>query len=126
MKRTLNYFLCVLAILTLTRCKKQAIVDQSVKQPVPKTVKTLDITSYPSYNTSPLPSDQTGVSSTAAQLAAIFQFARFQIRSIELGNSALVKASVCGSLSDGWRDDTLFFVRWIRDSVYMDSLLMEA
>jgi len=71
--RTLNYFFGVVAILLFTRCQKQQIASPVVKPPVSKTVKTLAITSYPSYNTSPLAPDQTGVSSTAAQLAAKFQ-----------------------------------------------------
>lgn len=71
--RTLNYFFGVAAILLFTRCQKQQIASPVVKPPVSKTVKTLAITSYPSYNTSPLAPDQTGVSSTAAQLAAKFQ-----------------------------------------------------
>lgn len=71
--RTLNYFFGVAAILLFTRCQKQQIASPAIKPPVSKTVKTLAITSYPSYNTSPLAPDQTGVTSTAAQLAAKFQ-----------------------------------------------------
>ncbi|WEA00478.1 cellulase family glycosylhydrolase [Mucilaginibacter sp. SJ] len=71
--RTLNYFFGVAAILLFTRCQKQQIASPVVKPPVSKAVKTLAITSYPNYNTSPLAPDQTGVSSTAAQLAAKFQ-----------------------------------------------------
>ncbi|WPV01731.1 cellulase family glycosylhydrolase [Mucilaginibacter sp. cycad4] len=71
--RTVNYFFGVAAILLFTRCQKQQINSPGVKPPVSKTVKTLAITSYPNYNTSPLAPDQTGVGSTAAQLAAKFQ-----------------------------------------------------
>jgi len=71
--RTLNYFFGVAAILLFTRCQKQQIASPAVKPPVSKPVKTLAITSYPNYNTSPLAPDQTGVTSTAAQLAAKFQ-----------------------------------------------------
>ena len=71
--RTLNYFFGVAAILLFTRCQKQQIASPAIKPPVSKTVKTLAITSYPNYNTSPLAPDQTGVTSTAAQLAAKFQ-----------------------------------------------------
>ncbi|MGF7076082.1 cellulase family glycosylhydrolase [Mucilaginibacter sp. 3215] len=71
--RTLNYFFGVAAILLFTRCQKQQIASPAVKPPVSKPVKTLAITSYPNYNTSPLAPDQAGVTSTAAQLAAKFQ-----------------------------------------------------
>ncbi|MGZ3751400.1 MAG: cellulase family glycosylhydrolase, partial [Mucilaginibacter sp.] len=69
MKTILNYVLCVLAILVLTRCRKQIIAGQSIKPATSKTGSD-SLTSYPSYNTSPLPPDQTGVTSTAAQIAS--------------------------------------------------------
>jgi hypothetical protein len=69
MKKTLNYALCILAILTLTRCKKQNFANQDVK-PLMSKNKRISLASYPSWNTNPLPPDQTGMTSTAAQLAA--------------------------------------------------------
>lgn len=73
--RTLNYFFGLLVILMLTRCRKQETTSPVSGRPIAKTTKSLasTITSYPSYNTSPLPPDQTGVTSTATQLAAKFQ-----------------------------------------------------
>ena len=70
MKKTLSYFLCILAILALTRCKKQQITSPDVKSLVKTSTKTLTATSYPSYNISPLAPDQTGMTSTATQIAA--------------------------------------------------------
>ncbi|MEO6632677.1 MAG: cellulase family glycosylhydrolase, partial [Mucilaginibacter sp.] len=72
MKRNLNYSLCVLAIVALTNCRKEQVVNQGFKPPVAG-IKTALATSYPSYNTSPLPPDQTGMTSTATQLAANIQ-----------------------------------------------------
>ena len=67
--RILNYFLCILAMVALTRCKKQEMAASGVKTPIPNNIsKSLD--SYPSWNTNPLPPDQTGMTSTATQLAA--------------------------------------------------------
>ncbi|AYL95526.1 cellulase family glycosylhydrolase [Mucilaginibacter celer] len=71
--RTLNFFLGIAMLLLLTQCKKQQITTPDAKPSISKTTKTLAVISYPSYNTSPLAPDQTGVSSTAAQLAAKFQ-----------------------------------------------------
>ena len=68
--RILNYLFGIAVILMLTRCHKQEIVSPAVKPPVANVTKSLDATSYPSYNTSPLPPDQTGMTSTATQLAA--------------------------------------------------------
>ncbi|EHQ25984.1 cellulase family glycosylhydrolase [Mucilaginibacter paludis] len=69
--RTLNYFFAII-ILVATGCHKQEIASSGVELPVKKTMgsKALSATSYPSYNTSPLAPDQTGVTSTAVQLAA--------------------------------------------------------
>lgn len=73
MKRKSSYLLCILAILLLTRCSKQDAASQDVARRMAAKPKALAVTSYPSYNTSPLPPDQTGVTSTATQLAAKFQ-----------------------------------------------------
>ncbi|MDN3580345.1 cellulase family glycosylhydrolase [Mucilaginibacter flavus] len=73
MKRNLNYYLCIFTILALTSCKKQATITPTVKPVIASTAKKLTSISYPSYNTSPLSPDQTGVTSTATQLAAKFQ-----------------------------------------------------
>src|ERR1035437_9609524 len=71
MKRTLNYFLCILAILALTRCTKQEIASPGAKPLISKTGNyVLARRTYPSWNTSPLPPDQTGMTSTAPQIAA--------------------------------------------------------
>ena len=68
--RTLNYFFSIAIVLVATGCRKQQMASQPVK-PLDKTgTKTLTATSYPSYNTSPLPPDQTGVTSTAVQIAS--------------------------------------------------------
>jgi endoglucanase len=70
MKKTLSYFLCILAIPALTKCTKPQIASPDVK-PLAKTgTKVLSSTSYPSYNISPLAPDQTGMTSTATQIAA--------------------------------------------------------
>ncbi len=70
MKKTLSYFLCILAMLALTRCTKPQIASPDVK-PLAKTgTKAFAATSYPSYNISPLAPDQTGMTSTATQIAA--------------------------------------------------------
>jgi aryl-phospho-beta-D-glucosidase BglC (GH1 family) len=68
--RTLNYFFGIAVMLAFTSCHKQQIAAPVANVPVAKAIKTLTITSYPSYNTSPLPPDQSGMTSTAAQLAA--------------------------------------------------------
>jgi len=67
--KTLNYFLCILAILALTRCRKQIIADPVVKPIISKNISS-SLDSYPGYNTNPLPPDQTGVTSTAVQIAS--------------------------------------------------------
>ncbi|MGZ3763073.1 MAG: cellulase family glycosylhydrolase [Mucilaginibacter sp.] len=69
MKKPLSYVLCVMAILVLTRCRKQIIAGPSAKSFISKTISN-SLDSYPSYNTSPLPPDQTGVTSTAVQIAS--------------------------------------------------------
>ncbi|WP_259067127.1 cellulase family glycosylhydrolase [Mucilaginibacter sp. X4EP1] len=73
MKRKSSYLLCILVILLLTRCSKQDAASQDIARRIAAKPKALAVTSYPSYNTSPLPPDQTGVTSTAAQLATKFQ-----------------------------------------------------
>lgn len=71
MKKTLNYLLCILGILTLTRCSKREIANPSAKSFMTKKGNnTLNLASYPSYNTSPLAPDQTGMTSTAVQIAS--------------------------------------------------------
>jgi aryl-phospho-beta-D-glucosidase BglC (GH1 family) len=71
--RTLNYFFGTAFILALTCCNKQQIASPPVKPLVKTVTKTLTATSYPSYNTSPLPPDQTGMNSTAVQIASRIQ-----------------------------------------------------
>jgi len=71
--RTFNYFFCILITVGLTSCHKQEITSPAVKPVFAKKTATLDITSYPSYNTSPIPADQSGVSSTAVQIASRIQ-----------------------------------------------------
>jgi len=68
--RTLNYFFGIAIMLVASGCHKQATPESAVEPLVKTSKKTLTATSYPSYNTSPLPPDQTGMTSTAAQLAA--------------------------------------------------------
>ena len=68
--RTLNYLFGIVVILMFARCHKQELGSPAEKQALAKAMNALTITSYPSYNTSPLPPDQSGVASTAAQLAA--------------------------------------------------------
>lgn len=70
MKKTLSYFLCILAIPALTRCKKQQIASPDVKPLAKTSTKALAAVSYPSYNISPLAPDQMGMTSTATQIAA--------------------------------------------------------
>jgi endoglucanase len=74
----LKYFLCIMAMLVLTRCGDDVEVTPNVdsgKTIVPgkdkdsSTARGKTVT-YPSYNTSPLPPNQTGVTSNATQLAA--------------------------------------------------------
>lgn len=71
--KTLNYFLCILAIMLLTRCDKNEAISPSADSPDSKVENTISASKqvkYPNYNTSPLPPNQTGMSSTAVQLAA--------------------------------------------------------
>ncbi|SDT44428.1 Aryl-phospho-beta-D-glucosidase BglC, GH1 family [Mucilaginibacter mallensis] len=70
MKKTLINLLCILAVLVLTRCSKQEIGSGIKPLITNKVNKTFAALSYPSYNTSPLPPDQTGMTSTAPQIAA--------------------------------------------------------
>jgi endoglucanase len=72
--KKITYFLCILAISVMTRCSSEDVVNSD--EPISsgsagtnsagrgKTV------TYPSYNTSPLPPDATGMASNAVQLAA--------------------------------------------------------
>ncbi len=68
--RTLNYFFGIAIVLATTGCHKQEMAGQPVKPLAETRTKNLTATSYPSYNTSPLPPDQTGVTSTAVQIAS--------------------------------------------------------
>jgi aryl-phospho-beta-D-glucosidase BglC (GH1 family) len=68
--RTLNYFFCIVIMLVVSGCHKQEIASPTVKPLIKTSNKSLTATSYPSYNTSPLPPDQTGMTSTAVQIAA--------------------------------------------------------
>ncbi|WP_183580695.1 cellulase family glycosylhydrolase [Mucilaginibacter sp. X5P1] len=70
MKKTLINLLCILAVLVLTRCSKQEIGSGIKPLITNKVNKTFAALSYPSYNTSPLPPDQTGMTGTAPQIAA--------------------------------------------------------
>jgi endoglucanase len=70
MKKTLSYFLCILAIPALTRCTKPQIASPDVKPLAKTSTKAFAVTSYPNYNISPLAPDQTGMTSTATQIAA--------------------------------------------------------
>ena len=68
--RTSNFFFSIAIVLAATGCHKQEMASQPVKPLDKMSTKTLTATSYPSYNTSPLPPDQTGVTSTAVQIAS--------------------------------------------------------
>lgn len=57
-------------MLVVSGCHKQEIASPTVKPLIKTSNKSLTATSYPSYNTSPLPPDQTGMTSTAVQIAA--------------------------------------------------------
>ncbi|WDF75534.1 cellulase family glycosylhydrolase [Mucilaginibacter sp. KACC 22773] len=71
--RTLNYFFGIAIILVASGCHKQETPGSAVTPFVKTSKKTLTATSYPSYNISPLSPDQTGVSSTAVQIASRIQ-----------------------------------------------------
>ena len=82
MKKPLNYLFGILAVLSLTRCSKQGVVNASIKTNIAKSSKSaFDASNYPSYNTSPLPPDQTGMNSNAVQLATKFSLG------INIGNT---------------------------------------
>ena len=72
--KSLYYFLCILAIVVLPQCSsdeqntKVNAVDSGAKDDESAARKPTQ--GYPSYNTSPLPPDVSGMSSTAVQLAA--------------------------------------------------------
>lgn len=71
--KTVNYFLCILAIMLLTRCDKNEAISPGADSPNSKVENAISASKqvkYPNYNTSPLPPNQTGMSSTAVQLAA--------------------------------------------------------
>jgi aryl-phospho-beta-D-glucosidase BglC (GH1 family) len=66
---TFKYFFGILAVLALMRCTKQNIMSAATKPLISKSVRSSSA-SYPSWNTNPLPPDQTGMTSTAPQIAA--------------------------------------------------------
>ena len=70
--RNLNYFFATaITMLVASGCRKQEIAAPPVKIPIKTAISnSLMATSYPSYNINPIAPDQTGMTSTAAQLAA--------------------------------------------------------
>ena len=70
MKKISNYLLCILAVIALTRCRKQEIAKPDAKPLVSGSLTNSLATSYPSYNTNPIAPDQSGMTSTAAQIAS--------------------------------------------------------
>jgi endoglucanase len=76
--RQLRYYLCAAAMIVLSHCSDPDNELQNVKvdQSVDLNSKTADAgrrATYLSYNTSPLPADPTGMTSTAVQLATKFK-----------------------------------------------------
>src|SRR5687768_12511228 len=78
--KILNYFLCIVAISVLARCGNDDEVNApkggnlngsvSLQQDAGILAAKKPSTGFPSYNTSPLPPDATGMTSNAVQLAA--------------------------------------------------------
>jgi len=68
MKKTANYLLCIVAVLGLTRCTKKEISSPATTPLVIS--KNAGTTLFQSWNTNPIAPDQTGMTSTAAQIAA--------------------------------------------------------
>ena len=72
----LNFYLAILAILLFTQCRKKEVASPNVVPPaVPPIVKEVEkepvkTEIYTSYNTTPAAPNQTGVASTAVQIAA--------------------------------------------------------
>jgi endoglucanase len=72
--KKLNYFLCIVFVLLFIRCND----NEDLPTPPASTAPVSDqnqagrkpSSGYPSYNTSPLPADATGMPSTASELAA--------------------------------------------------------
>ncbi|CAH0312971.1 Xyloglucan-specific endo-beta-1,4-glucanase BoGH5A [Pedobacter sp. Bi27] len=71
--RTLKYLLGIFLFLLVTRCQKPEVAVPESDTTNKTTARALTATSYPSYNLSPLPPDQSGVNSTAMQLSAKFK-----------------------------------------------------
>ncbi len=72
----LKHLLCIAIVFTIAGCSGTDPVDPSVRNPSSPLSSTQESdaarrppTGYPSYNTSPLPPDQTGMTSNAVQLA---------------------------------------------------------
>ncbi|MDP9082052.1 MAG: cellulase family glycosylhydrolase [Bacteroidota bacterium] len=80
MKKNLTNLLCIVAILALTKCTKQQIANPVIKPIISKNISK-SLASYPGWNTNPIAPDQTGMTSTAAQLAANMTFG------INIGNT---------------------------------------
>lgn len=77
MMKFLNFYLAILAILVFTQCRKKEVASPNVVPPVviPPIVKEVEkepvkTEIYPSYNTTPAAPNQTGVASTAVQIAS--------------------------------------------------------
>src|SRR5687768_8978498 len=75
--KKLSHFLCALVILVLARCSDDTErADPADARAVTASQQNQDMhargkpIAYPSYNTSPLPPNQTGMTSNAVQLAA--------------------------------------------------------
>lgn len=69
--RNFNYFFGIAIILAVSGCHKQEIVAPPVKKPIKTAISnSLMVTNYPSYNTNPIAPDQSGMTSTAAQIAS--------------------------------------------------------
>lgn len=71
--KTLNYFFSIALIMVASGCHKEKIASPAATPVIKMNNKSFAATSYPSYNTSPLPPDQTGVTSTAVQIASRIQ-----------------------------------------------------
>ncbi|NMN37540.1 cellulase family glycosylhydrolase [Pedobacter sp. SG918] len=99
--RTLNYLTGIMLAVLALGCQKQKIENPTVLQSTKRAVTMPTATSYPNYNTSPQPADQSGVGSTAAQLAVKFTLGWNAGNSLEAiggetywGNPALTQAMI--------------------------------
>jgi endoglucanase len=75
--KQLSYCCWIVALIVFAQCSNPNDEPEKVKEPVPNASGSDETsaargrtTSYPSYNTSPLPADATGMSSTAVQIAS--------------------------------------------------------